>query len=77
MNYYVILITEGGKRFPPQTIKEKTTMTKQTTLNDLIQVANELKEVLAKLHALTTETDYRAESLMKEVHQVIGRVALK
>ena len=52
-------------------------MSKQTTLNDLIQVANELKEVLAKLHALTTETDYRAESLMKEVHQVIGRVALK
>jgi hypothetical protein len=48
-----------------------------TTLSELIVVATELKEVLAKLHALTTETDYRAESLMKEVHQVIGRIALK
>ena len=73
----LFLLQKEGSGSPPQTIKEKTTMTKQTTLNDLIQVANELKEVLAKLHALTTETDYRAESLMKEVHQVIGRVALK
>ena len=71
------LSNRSGSVSTSQQKKEKTTMTKQTTLNDLIQVANELKEVLAKLHALTTETDYRAESLMKEVHQVIGRVALK